>query len=52
MKYVHGLCISHQSIINYANSVATLVKPFVDHYTYDISYSICGDETYIKIKGK
>lgn len=52
MKDVHGVSISHQSIINYANSVATLVKPFVDHYPYDISDSICGDETYIKIKGK
>lgn len=52
MKDVHGVEISHQSVINYANSVATLVKPFVDHYPYDISDSICGDETYIKIKGK
>lgn len=52
MKDIHGVNISHQSIINYANSVATLVKPFVDHYPYDISDSICGDETYIKIKGK
>lgn len=52
MKDVHGVDISHQSVINYASSVATLVKPFVDHYPYDISDSICGDETYIKIKGK
>lgn len=52
MNDVHGIKISHQSIINYANTVATLVKPFVDHYPYDISDSICGDETYIKIKGK
>lgn len=52
MKDVHGINISHQSIINYANSVATLVKPFVDYYPYDISDSICGDETYIKVKGK
>lgn len=52
MNDVHGLKISHQSIINYANSVATLIKPFVDHYPYDVSDSICGDETYIRIKGK
>lgn len=52
MKDIHGIKISHQSIINYANSVATLVKPFVDHYPYDITDSICGDETYIRIKGK
>ncbi len=49
---VHGVKISHQSVINYANSVAPLIKPFLDHYPYDISDSICGDETYIKVKGK
>ena len=43
MNDIHGIKISHQSVLNYANSVATLVKPFVDHYPYDISDSICGD---------
>lgn len=52
MKDVHGVTISHQSILNYANSVARLVKPFVDHYPYQLSDSFCGDETYIRVNGK
>ena len=52
MNDIHGIKISHQSIINYANSVATLVKPFVDYYPYELTDFICGDETYIKVKGK
>jgi len=48
---VHGVKISHQSISNYCNAVALRVKPFIDHFPYELSYSFCGDETYIKIKG-
>ncbi|WP_210367969.1 DDE-type integrase/transposase/recombinase [Bacillus sp. REN3] len=52
MKDVHGLDISHQSILNYENSVALLLKPYVDHYPYELSDRFCGDETYIRVGGR
>ena len=52
MKDVHGVSISHQTIINYANSVALIVKPFIDQFPYELSGSFCGDETYIRVKGR
>jgi transposase-like protein/DNA-directed RNA polymerase subunit RPC12/RpoP len=52
MRDIHGVKISHQSVINYANAAATLLKPFVDNYDYPLTNSICGDETYIKVNGK
>ncbi|BAM47523.1 DDE-type integrase/transposase/recombinase [Amphibacillus xylanus] len=52
MYDVHGVKISHQTILNYMNSVALITKPFVDHYPYELSNSFCGDETYIRVKGK
>jgi len=52
MKQVHGVRISHQTIINYANGVSTLIKDMVDHYPYKIGSLLTGDETYIKVRGK
>src|SRR5690625_58450 len=52
MYDIHNVTISHQTILNYANSVALITKPFVDHYPYELSNSFCGDETYIRVKGK
>src|SRR5690625_4552140 len=49
---VHELKITAQTILNYVNSVALITKPFVDHYPYELSDSFCGDETYIRVKGK
>jgi len=49
---VHGVKVSHQSVANYCNAVAPRVKPFIDNFKYDLSDSICGDETYIKVNGK
>jgi transposase-like protein/DNA-directed RNA polymerase subunit RPC12/RpoP len=51
MYDVHNVKISHQTIANYINAVAPIVKPVVDHYPYELSDSHCGDETYIKIGG-
>jgi hypothetical protein len=48
---VHNVRVSHQTIANYVNSVAPIVKPFVDHFPYQLSDSFCGDETYIKVGG-
>lgn len=52
MKDIHNVNISHQTVLNYAEAASKLVKPFVDNYPYDLSGSFCGDETYLKIKGK
>jgi len=52
MRDVHGVKISHQTILNYADAVASLVKPFVDNYPYELSNSFCGDETYIRVHGQ
>ncbi|WLR41657.1 DDE-type integrase/transposase/recombinase [Bacillus carboniphilus] len=52
MKDIHGVSISHQSILNYENSVALWLKPYVDHYPYELSDQFCGDETYIRVNGR
>jgi transposase-like protein len=52
MKDVHGLNISHQTILNYADAVSAIVKPYLDNYNYEVSNSFCGDETYIRVHGK
>ena len=52
MKDIHEVNISHQTVLNYANTVSVITKPFVDLYPYELSDSICGDETYIRVNGK
>src|SRR5699024_6888917 len=52
MYDIHQVRITHQSSLNYANSVALLATPFIDHYPYELSNSFCGDEAYIRVKGK
>lgn len=52
MYDVHGVKISHQSILNYTRAIAPIVKPFVDGFEYSLSDSFCGDETYIKVNGR
>ena len=52
MRDIHGVNISHQTVINYGNAAAMLLKPFVDNYDYPLTSSICGDETYVKVNGK
>ena len=52
MGDIHNVKISHQTVINYADTTSKMIKPFVDNYPYDLSESFCGDETYLKIKGK
>jgi transposase-like protein len=51
MKDVFNVSVSHQTVLNYSDAVAKIVKPFVDHYPYDLSHSFCGDETYIRVGG-
>lgn len=52
MQDVHGVAISHQTILNYENSVALMLKPYVDYYPYELSDQFCGDETYIRVGGR
>ena len=52
MKDVHDIPISHQTVLNYADAVAKVVKPFVDHFPYELSDQFCGDETYIRVGGR
>lgn len=52
LKEVHGVRISHQTVINYATTVSQIIKPLVDNYQYRIGHILSGDETYIKIRGK
>jgi transposase-like protein len=52
MKDVHNVKVSHQSVLNYVNAVSLVMKPFVDHYPYELSNSFCGDETYIRVSGR
>jgi len=49
---VHNVKISHQTIANYCNAVAPRVKALVDGFEYELSNSFCGDETYVKVKGR
>jgi len=52
MKDIHCIDISHQTILNYADAVSKYIKPYIDNYPYQLSNSFCGDETYLRIKGK
>lgn len=52
LRQVHGLKISHQTVVNYASKVSKLVKPLVDNYPYQLTNTLSGDETYIKVRGK
>ncbi|QEU47651.1 DDE-type integrase/transposase/recombinase [Schleiferilactobacillus harbinensis] len=52
MYDVHGIKISHQTIHNYEEAVAAVVRPFWANYPYKLSEELVGDETYIRVKGK
>lgn len=49
---VHEIKISHTTILTYCKIVAPIVKFFLDNFKYDTSGNFCGDETYVKVKGK
>jgi len=52
LEDIHGVDISHQTVLNYADAVSKYIKPYVDNYPYELSNSFCGDETYLKVNGK
>lgn len=49
---VHGICISNQSVLNYYDTIATVIIPYIDNYKYQLSNSFCSDKTYIKVIAK
>ena len=49
---VHGIDVSHQTIINYANSAASLVCNFVDQNSPKPKGVVAGDETYIVVENR
>lgn len=51
LREVHGVHMSHQTVLNYASKVSKLVNHIVDKYPYRPSNSITGDETYVKVRG-
>lgn len=52
LRDIHGIRISHQTIMNYAASVSSIVKGLVDTYPYKLSNTLSGDETYVDVLGK
>lgn len=51
LKEVHQVSISHTQVASYAKTAALVLKPFVDGYDYQPSFSLVADETYIRIRG-
>ena len=49
---IHNIKISHQSIINYANSAASLICGFVDKNSPKPKDTVAGDETYIIVENR
>lgn len=49
---VHGIKISHQTVVNYAEAVASITEALNKTYPYNLSNTITFDETYIKVKTK
>lgn len=49
---IHDIKVSHQTIANYAQAASHLLNPWLDHFKYDMGNYHCGDETYVKVKGR
>ena len=47
---VLGLVLTYY--VNYASKVSKLIKPLVYNYPYQLTNTLSGDETYIKVRGK
>lgn len=52
LREVHGIKISHQSIVNYAEAVGAITESLNVIYPYKLSNTVTFDETYIKVMGK
>ena len=49
---IHGVKIGRQTILNYAAAAGAQLYTLTQHYPYDLSDQICGDETYIRVGKK
>lgn len=52
LKEVHGLDLTHQTVVNYAEAAASITESLNVIYPYKLSDTITFDETYIKVMGK
>ncbi len=52
MNEIFDIKVSHQTIMNYAEAAAARLNHLNENYKYNLSNTITGDETYIKVKGK
>ena len=52
MEEIHGISISHQTVVNYAEAAASITENLNALYKYDLSNTTTFDETYIKVNGK
>jgi len=52
MKDIHNVNISYQTVLNYAGMLKPLFDYFNSMFPYEFSGLYCGDETYVRIKGK
>jgi putative transposase len=51
LKEIFNVSLSHQTVLNYAEAAAYRLQPLTSDTTIEVSGSICGDETYIRISG-
>jgi transposase-like protein len=52
LSRIHDIDLSHQTVINYANSVASLISDFVDRNCPKPKGVAAGDETYISVENR
>ena len=51
LKYIHGIDISHQTVLNYVKASASIISKVVDENSF-IPKEAAADETYIIVKNK
>lgn len=55
MREIHGVKVSYQTVINYAEAAAKRIEKLNEEFGYSeigLSDTLTGDETYIKVAGK
>ena len=55
MREIHGVKVSYQTVINYAEAAAKRIEKLNEEFDYSeigLSDTLTGDETYIKVAGK
>jgi len=49
---IHGIKVSHQTVINYSNATASMISNFVDQNCPIPKGTVAGDETYIIVENR